>query len=145
MLVSVAPETFDGCLKPAFCLSTYCFKDKFDGSLKDEVAAVRNWEEKTFVLPLDGGEPHLLPAIVPEERALRWDATGKFLFVCREESGTVFIERLAVSTGERVRWNEIAPSSGASAVDVRLAADGRAAVYSYVHVKAYLYVVEGLR
>jgi serine/threonine protein kinase/Tol biopolymer transport system component len=109
-----------------------------------KVAAVRDRNESNCLLPLDGGEPRPFPA-ARERRVLRWDATGRFLFVAGDDAGTVRIERLAVSTGDREPWNAIAPSPGASPVDVCLSADGKSAVFSYVRVRAYLYVVEGLR
>jgi DNA-binding winged helix-turn-helix (wHTH) protein/Tol biopolymer transport system component len=98
--------------------------------------------------PTDGGEPQVIPGM-GTYRPLRWDATGRHLFVReRTFNPTITISRLEVATGGAVPWRVLHPPDPVGVVFVTglsLSPDGKAWAYDYLRRLSELYVVEGLR
>jgi dipeptidyl aminopeptidase/acylaminoacyl peptidase len=111
-----------------------------------KLVVVHDPSGKLVFYPVDGGEPHALTGIAPDEDVIRFDATGEALFLSRGEM-PMRIERLTLSTGRREFWKEIAPAdrSGVAGVTVKLTPDGKSYAYWYLRELSDLFVVEGLR
>jgi Tol biopolymer transport system component/predicted Ser/Thr protein kinase len=110
--------------------------------------AARNAEGKTFLYPIDGGEPRPLGGLEDGESPIRWSSEPNVLFVYRPGDLLAKVMRLNVKTGRRELWKQLSPvdPAGVSAVDpILLSADGRAYIYSYRRLLTELYVVEGLK
>jgi eukaryotic-like serine/threonine-protein kinase len=105
------------------------------------LVAARSGPEVVLV-PMDGGELVRVPGRHDDDVVIRWDSTGRSLFVAHGRR-PVRIERLEVATGRREPWRQI---ENADPGQIRMTADGRTIVYSEpVQYFSTLYVAEGLR
>jgi Tol biopolymer transport system component len=98
--------------------------------------------------PIDGGEPRDAAGFEQADRALRWYADGRSVFVRQsvDEGAKVFL--VDTTTGRRTFWKEltVAEPSGSSGVrEILLTPDGKSYVYWYVRDLTDLYLVEGLK
>ena len=78
---------------------------------------------------------------------LRFDASGRSLYVATEQSGISRIEKLDLASGERTVWRELQPSHPTGILYVSMpvvAPDGCRLAHSYLRVISNLYLVEGL-
>ncbi|MEO8585535.1 MAG: serine/threonine-protein kinase [Acidobacteriota bacterium] len=99
------------------------------------------------LVPVAGGPPEPLPGLSAGDRILRFDATGKNLFVYGKGI-SMRIERLEIATGQRTIWKEISlsdPTGVDRIFNAQLTPDGACYCYSYTRNLTRLYVVEGLR
>jgi Tol biopolymer transport system component len=98
--------------------------------------------------PTEGGEPQVIPGMATF-RPLRWDATGRYLFVReRTFNPTITVSRLEVASGRAEPWRVLHPPDPVGVVYVTglcLSPDGRAWAYDYLRRLSELYVVDGLR
>jgi hypothetical protein len=88
-----------------------------------------------------------VPGLVPELTPLRFEGSGRSLFVAAERAGISRIETLDLVSGERTLWRELQPShpNGILFVSMPLvAADGSRFAHSYLRVISNLHLVEGL-
>jgi serine/threonine protein kinase/Tol biopolymer transport system component len=99
--------------------------------------------------PVGGGAPQPLFGSRRGDVPIRFSPDGRFLYLLvRGEGPAVSIERLALETGARERWKEIAvedPVGVYGIPRVFLSADGESYVYTYVRLLDELYLVDGLR
>jgi hypothetical protein len=102
--------------------------------------------------PLTGGEPRSVPGLLPGDAPLRFDATGRFIFVRERsrnpEENRAIVLRVDTRTGQREPWLELQPSDRAGLVTIpmlRLSADGRSYVYTFGRDQSNLFLVQGLR
>ena len=105
---------------------------------QEGIPAVWNTETTAFE-PLAGAERGDLP--------LRFDATGRFLFVARTADQPRRIDRLSVETGERRVWREIRPPDPSGIVyvgGIATTPDGGSYAYTYLRVMSDLFVVDGI-
>jgi hypothetical protein len=99
---------------------------------------------KTWIYPVDGGEPTAIPGLAEGDHVLQWTLDGRSLYVSRRELPLqVFLVDL--KTGVRRLWKEI-PTEGVSArARLRITPDGKSYAYGGLRVFSELYVVDGLR
>lgn len=99
------------------------------------------------IYPLDGGEPHPIPGLLPGENFV-WTTDPKFMYVNLWKQLPVRIYRLNLATGQRQFVKEVNPPDVAGLCNVShmiLSADGRSYVYGYTRLLSDLYLVKGLR
>jgi dipeptidyl aminopeptidase/acylaminoacyl peptidase len=105
-------------------------------------------QPRFVLLPVVGGEPQPLPGLVAGDRPVCWSADGRFLFVSAR--GALLpgrIDRVEVSTGDRVPWKALQPADPAGTDhvgDVVMTADGRYYLYHAIRLLSELYLAEGL-
>jgi len=97
--------------------------------------------------PLDGGEPHTIPGLMPGE-SFDWTSDPRFLNVTQWEKLPVRVYRLNIVTGQRQLFKEMSPMDATGLCDldhVMFSADGRSYVYGYTRLLSDLYLVKGLK
>ena len=96
-----------------------------------------------------GGEPRPIPGIGPDViDVLRWDTSGRALFLRKEKPPGVEIWRLDVETGRQEKVATIGPwdRTGTEGIDtIYLTPDGKTYAYSIMRQLSTLFVVTGLR
>jgi eukaryotic-like serine/threonine-protein kinase len=98
--------------------------------------------------PIDGGSSITVPGTSVDDRALRWSADGRSIFVQHGSGVPARVERVDVATGKRTLWKELTPPdpAGVSAIGpIEISGDARAYVYSYRRKLDQLYVIHGLQ
>jgi len=102
------------------------------------------------LLPLEGGPSRAIPGVAPGDRALRFSADGRSLFlrskVVREIPARVF--RLDLASGRREVWKEFAPGDPAGITNLgpsAISEDGQTILFTYGRSLANLYLAEGLK
>jgi serine/threonine protein kinase/dipeptidyl aminopeptidase/acylaminoacyl peptidase len=120
------------------------------------IAADTGAADRYLLYPIDGGEPHPIPGIAPDDIPLRFTADGAALFVSEKPwaGPPLKIARLDMATGTKRAWLELRPPdpavlfvnpTGLTTRSIDLTPDGRSYMYSYWRVVSDLYVVDGLR
>jgi len=105
-------------------------------------------DEKGYLYPVAGGEPHVIPGIETGEDPITWSTDGKFLYIYQPGELPARVYRLDVQTGQRTLWKQLMPSDPAGVENigpVLLTPDAKTCVYGYHRMLADLYLVEGLR
>jgi hypothetical protein len=98
--------------------------------------------------PVGGGPPRPVPGSEPEDRPVSWSSDGESLWVFRRGEIPARIDRLAIATGRRERWRNLAPGDGAgvySIDELQITPSGHAYFYSYRQILSELYEARGLR
>ncbi len=93
------------------------------------------------------GNLEALPALGAQETAIRFDATGQFLYVASRVEGIRRVERLELDSGKRTPWRTLDPPDPTGVVysgDPAVSADGSSVAYSYFRHVADLYLAEGI-
>ncbi len=102
---------------------------------------------EVVLVPVAGGPPRPLPGLGAAERILRFDATGRSLFILGQ-GAALRIERYELATATRTLWKEITlldPTGVDRMFSVQLTPDGACYCYSFMRSLSRLFVVEGLR
>jgi eukaryotic-like serine/threonine-protein kinase len=105
-------------------------------------------EGKAKVFPVDGGDPHEIPALVPWTRPVQWAPDGSSMFVRDPLKVPARVYRVHLATGRKDFWKELDtpdPTATHSIGQVRLTRDGRYYAYGYERSLTDLYLVDGLR
>jgi eukaryotic-like serine/threonine-protein kinase len=110
---------------------------------------------KVYLYSLATGAERAIATVDPSATALRWDRTGRYLFLLerrgelleRSDSPAEAILRLDVSTGRGEVWRQLrTPDLMASFFHtVALSGDGRAYAFSYQRDLSTLYLVKGVQ
>jgi eukaryotic-like serine/threonine-protein kinase len=98
--------------------------------------------------PVEDGEPRAVPGFESGDRASRWSADGRSVYVHQPAEQRTKIFLIDVVTGQRRLWKELAiaePAGTGGIRDVLLTADGESYLYWYVRDLSDLYLVEGLK
>ena len=115
-----------------------------DGSL----VTATGRDGKSYVYPVDGGAPRIIPGLTDDDEISRWSADGKSLFVFRHGELPAKVVRLDLATGKREPWKEIMPNDPSGVVTITpilLTPDGKAYAYSYPRILSQLFLGEGLK
>jgi serine/threonine protein kinase/DNA-binding beta-propeller fold protein YncE len=105
-------------------------------------------EQKRALYPVEGGEPRPVSGFEERDRAIRWSADGRSVFVHQTGEHNTRIFLIDIATGRRTLWKELAISEPAGSAGIRevfLTPDGKSYVYWYVRELSDLYLVEGLK
>ena len=102
---------------------------------------------RASLFPVEGGEPRPVPAIAADDGPLRFDATGRGVFLAKD-GPPLRIDHLDLASGKRTLWKELQfadPTGARTIARFQLTPDGKSYCYSFVRALSRLYVVEGLR
>jgi len=105
-------------------------------------------DEKSYLYPVAGGAPRVVPGMEPGEVPIVWSADGSSLFVYRPGELPAKVYRLDLTTGQRKPWRELMPPDPAGVEyvgPILPTPDGKAYVYGYRRLLSDLYLVEGLK
>ncbi|HKF45411.1 MAG TPA: protein kinase [Thermoanaerobaculia bacterium] len=109
--------------------------------------AARGPDMRTYLYPLEGGEPTLLSGLTAADTPVRFDGEGRRLYVT-EGDLPLRVYRYEISSGRRELWKKIQPPDpvGVSFVGRFVTTpDGQAYAYDYFRILSYLQVVGGLK
>lgn len=106
-------------------------------------------DERSWIYPLDGGNPRPLNGVYPGEVPFKWTADGRsvYLFQFRSGEPASRIYRLSLN-GRKELFKELRPLDPTGLISYVTAAvtpDGRFYAYSYYKWLSSLYAVDGLK
>jgi tRNA A-37 threonylcarbamoyl transferase component Bud32/dipeptidyl aminopeptidase/acylaminoacyl peptidase len=131
------PITPEGVNAMAFCLSP-------DG----QQVAVLGPDQKGYVYPVTGGQPHLITGLEPGEEPITWSADGRSLYIYQPGILPAKVYQVDLNTGQRKLWKQLMPADPAGVVrigPIRMTSDAKTYVYGYHRTLADLYLAEGLK
>ena len=108
---------------------------------------VRRASGERLLISSRDGSAKPLPGLAPTEKALRFDDTGRYLYVATGDVGDRSVHRLDLTTGEKTLWRRLQPRDPTGTVfigDPVITPDGSCVVYTYFRQISDLYLVEGL-
>jgi len=117
-------------------------------SLDSRLVAAVGPDQKIYLYPVAGGEPHAIPGIEAGEDPITWSADGRSLYIYQPGELPARVYRLDVQTGQRTLWKQLMPSDPAGVENigpVLMTPDAKTCVYGYHRMLADLYLVEGLK
>jgi hypothetical protein len=91
--------------------------------------------------------PKPLPELHPTDKGLRFDETGRHLYVATGAIGDRSVQRVDLETGERQLWRRFDPPEPSGVVFIGypvITPDGSSMAYTYYRLMSDLYLVEGL-
>ena len=113
-----------------------------------QFVAARGPENTLVLYPISPGEPRTIPGVGPLERAIRWSADSKSVYLARRGEVPMKVFRVDIASGRRELWREFAPSDLTGVVEIQaveMTPDASAYAYTYVRFLSDLFVAEGLR
>jgi serine/threonine protein kinase/Tol biopolymer transport system component len=117
-------------------------------SPNNELVAAVGPDHKVYTYPINGGEPRLVPGVLPAEAPTGWSSDGRSLFVFRYGEIPTQVVQVDVATGQRKPWKQLDPADAAG-IDtingVMMTPDAKGYVYGYIRTLCDLYLVEGLK
>jgi Tol biopolymer transport system component len=110
-------------------------------------AVVTGPDRKTYLYPLGGGEPTVVPGIDVDDRVAGFTSDARSVYVFRQGEISINVNRLDVTTGRRQLWRSLTPADpgGVSEVAPLPTPSGDSYVYSYNRTLSDLYLGEGLK
>jgi len=122
----------------------------YGGSL---VSSDGNWvvasgpDRKTYVYPLNGGEPRVVPGLDPEDTWEQLSLDGRSLFVHRGGELPAKEVRLDLATGKKESWRIVTPAdpAGVGELGILPTRSGEGYLYSYQRILSDLYLVDGVK
>ena len=103
---------------------------------------------RSYVYPVDGGEPRLIPGLSEDDEISRWTSDGMSLYVFRHGELPARVVRLNLVTGKREPWKDVLPSDPSGVVTITpilLTPDGKSYAYSYPRILSQLFLGTGLK
>jgi hypothetical protein len=70
-------------------------------------------DQKAYLYPVAGGEPRLIPGLLPGEEPINWSTDSRSLYIHQPGELPAKIYRLEIATGQRELWKQLMPSDPA--------------------------------
>ena len=105
-------------------------------------------DQKGYLYPTAGGEPHLISGLNPGEQPITFSADGHGLYIYQPGELPARVYRLDMQTGQRTLWKELMPYDPAGVENIGpilMTPDAKTCVFGYHRMLADLYLVEGLK
>ena len=105
-------------------------------------------DQKSYLFPLEGGDPRLIQGLEVGEVPINWTADGRMLYVYHLGELPSKVYRLDISTGKKQFWKQLMPPDTSGVTDISsilITPDGRGYVYEYGRTLSDLYLVEGVK
>jgi WD40 repeat protein len=103
---------------------------------------------KTYLFPVDGGEPRIVPGLEPDDRTAGFSGDGTSICVHNLTGLPTVVSLVDITTGKRKVWKQIMPADAAGVDNVGnllFTPDMKSYVYSYGRALSDLYLVEGMK
>ncbi len=98
------------------------------------------------IYPINGGEPHAVLGVAPQELPIQWRADGRSFYVGGFVERLYRITEIDLATGRRRHWKDLQLDSIGSPIwNIKITPDGEAYAYDLRSSLAALYLVKGLR
>ena len=114
----------------------------------DRSVAAVGPDQKGYMYPVDGGEPHPIPGFHAGELPISWSSDGRFVYVYGTAEMPAMVVKIDVTTGQRSEWKRLRPADPAGVEfigPILLTPDAKTYVYGYRRQLTDLYLVTGLR
>jgi eukaryotic-like serine/threonine-protein kinase len=101
-----------------------------------------------YLVPIDGGEPKLVPGSAASDLPLRWENDNQVLMVGSRGETSCPVFRLDLKTGNRVPWRSFSAADTAGVIGSScplLSADEQHYVFGYTRSLSDLFLVEHLK
>jgi serine/threonine protein kinase len=105
-------------------------------------------DQKGYLYPVAGGEPHLIPGLNPGEQPITFNTDSTSLYIYQPGELPAQVYRLDIKTGQRTLWKQLMPSDPAGVETIGpiiMTSDAKTCVFGYHRMLADLYLVEGLK
>jgi hypothetical protein len=104
-------------------------------------------DRKTYLYPLSGGDPTVVPGLDLEDNVDQVSLDGRFLFVHRGGEMPAKVVRLDISTGKKEPWRNLMPADAAGVPEIGITPtrSGEGYVCSYTRTLSDLYLVDGVK
>jgi len=105
-------------------------------------------DQRDYLYPVNGGDPHLIPGANQGEQPITWSEDGRSLYVYQPGELPAHVYRIDVSSGQRTLWKDLMPTDPAGVENIGpilLTPDAKTCVFGYHRNLADLYLVEGLK
>ena len=112
-----------------------------------QLAVAMGTDYRTFIYPVNGGEPRPVPGLDPGEVPIAWTPDNRFLYCVRLGDMPAEISRVEVASGRRASWKKLNPPDPVAITylgSVYMSSDGKSYAYSINRRLDVLYLVEGL-
>ena len=105
-------------------------------------------DQRVYLYPAEGGEPHAVPGAEANDRPIQWTTDGRSLYVFGYGTLPTKIFVIDVTTGKRTFWKALEPADpyGVTFVGpVLVTPDAKSYVYGYQRWLDELFLVDGLK
>jgi serine/threonine protein kinase/sugar lactone lactonase YvrE len=105
-------------------------------------------DQRSYLYPVDGGDPQLILGVNQGEQPITWSADGRSLYVYQPGELPAHVYRVDVHSGQRTLWKDLMPTDPAGVENIGpilLTPDAKTCVFGYHRNLADLYLVEGLK
>jgi Tol biopolymer transport system component len=109
-------------------------------------AVVTGPDRKTYLYPLAGGEPTVVPGVGVNDRVAGFASDTRSVYAYRQGEMPTNVYRVDTTTGQRQLWRALTPADpgGVSEMAPLPTPSGDSYVYAYGRTLSDLYLVEGL-
>jgi Tol biopolymer transport system component len=110
-------------------------------------AVVTGPDRRTYLYPLAGGEPTVIPGVEVNDVVTDFASDARSVYVSRRGGIQTSVYRVDVASGHRQPWRTLTPADpgGASDLVPLPTPNGDSYIYSYQRTLSDLYLVEGLK
>ena len=125
-------------------MSSNLFAISPDGKVVAEVGP----DGKSYLFPVEGGDPRPILGLEAGEVPISWTADGRSLFVYRLGEIPTKVYRMDLATGHKQFWKQLLPPDVSGLTDIfgiLITPDGRSYVYEYGRTLSDLYLVKDLK
>ncbi len=105
-------------------------------------------DQKGYLYPVGGGDPHLIAGLNQSEQPITWSGDGQSLYIYQPGELPARVYRLDMKSGRRTLWKELMPSDPAGVENIGpiyMTPDAKTCVFGYHRNLADLYLVEGIK
>ena len=105
-------------------------------------------DQRSYLYPVNGGDPRLDPRRNQGEQPITWSADGHSLYVYQPGELPAHVYRVDVQSGKRTLWKDLMPTDPAGVENIGpilMTPDAKTCVFGYHRNLADLYLVEGLK
>lgn len=122
--------------------------DSFAISPDSQMVAAVGPDQRSYLYPVNGGDPHLIPGVNQGEQPINWSTDGHFLYVYQPGELPAHVYKVDVNSGQRTLWKDLMPTDPAGVENIGpilITPDAKTCVFGYHRNLADLYLVEGLK
>jgi Tol biopolymer transport system component len=103
---------------------------------------------KPSLLPVDGGEPRIIPGHTADDRIVGFTGDGRSVYIQNIAGLPTVVSELDLATGKRKVWKQFMPADAAGVDSLQnfiIKQGGKSYVYSFTRTLSDLYMVERLK
>ncbi|HXY07688.1 MAG TPA: protein kinase [Terriglobales bacterium] len=105
-------------------------------------------DQKTALVPADGGDVHAVPGLDVGDAPIAWTSDGRALFVYPLGEVPAQVYKVDIANGRKLPWKKLSPPDVSGVTDISailITPDGNNYVYEYGRTLSDLYLVRDLK